>query len=104
MMRRELLRSTAQPFAIMPSTPTTVRAADATATSAPSKMRTARVILTAYDLHVSNLERDPSEIVGVSIVNLSILKNDRAKAIRFSTLTAICAALDCEIGELLLTA
>ena len=45
-----------------------------------------------------------SEIVSVSIVNLSILKNDRAKAIRFSTLTAICAALDCEIGELLVTA
>jgi len=42
-----------------------------------------------------------SEIVGVSIVNLSILKNDRAKAIRFSTLTAICAALECEVGELL---
>lgn len=45
-----------------------------------------------------------SEIVGVSIVNLSILKNDRAKAIRFTTLTAICTALDCEIGELLVTA
>jgi putative transcriptional regulator len=45
-----------------------------------------------------------SEIVGVSIVNLSILKNDRAKAIRFSTLTAICEALDCEVGELLVTA
>ena len=45
-----------------------------------------------------------SELVGVSIVNLSILKNDRAKAIRFSTLTAICAALECEIGELLVTA
>lgn len=42
-----------------------------------------------------------SEIVGVSIVNLSILKNDRAKAIRFSTLTAICDALDCAIGDLL---
>jgi putative transcriptional regulator len=45
-----------------------------------------------------------SEMVGVSIVNLSILKNDRAKAIRFSTLTAICAALDCEVGELLVRA
>ena len=45
-----------------------------------------------------------SELVGVSIVNLSILKNDRAKAIRFSTLTAICAALDCEVGELLVRA
>ncbi|MBF4569970.1 helix-turn-helix transcriptional regulator [Plantibacter sp. VKM Ac-2880] len=42
-----------------------------------------------------------SELVGVSVVNLSVLKNDRAKAIRFSTLTAICRALDCEIGELL---
>jgi putative transcriptional regulator len=45
-----------------------------------------------------------SELVGVSIVNLSILKNDRAKAIRFSTLTAICAALECEVGDLLETA
>ncbi|MGP5689549.1 helix-turn-helix domain-containing protein [Glutamicibacter ardleyensis] len=42
-----------------------------------------------------------SELVDVSVVNLSILKNDRAKAIRFSTLVAICQALDCEIGELL---
>lgn len=42
-----------------------------------------------------------SELVGVSIVNLSVLKNDRAKAIRFSTLTSICRALECEVGELL---
>lgn len=42
-----------------------------------------------------------SELVGVSVVNLSILKNDRARAIRYSTLAAICAALDCEVGELL---
>lgn len=42
-----------------------------------------------------------SELVGVSIVNLSVLKNDRARAIRFSTLQAVCDALDCEIGELL---
>ena len=42
-----------------------------------------------------------AETVGVSIVNLSILKNDHAKAIRFSTLIAICDALDCEVGELL---
>lgn len=45
-----------------------------------------------------------SEIVGVSIVNLSILKNDKARAIRFSTLIAICHALDCEIGDLLVRA
>ena len=42
-----------------------------------------------------------SELVGVSIVNLSILKTNKAKAIRFSTLQAICQALDCEIGDLL---
>jgi putative transcriptional regulator len=42
-----------------------------------------------------------SELVGVSVVNLSVLKNDRARAIRYSTLSAICRALDCEIGELL---
>jgi putative transcriptional regulator len=42
-----------------------------------------------------------SEIVGVSLVNLSVLKNDRAKAIRYSTLSAICRALECEIGDLL---
>jgi len=42
-----------------------------------------------------------SELVEVSVVNLSVLKNDRARAIRFSTLVAICEALDCEIGELL---
>lgn len=43
-----------------------------------------------------------SERVGVSIVNLSVLKNDHAKAIRFSTLVAICSVLDCEIGDLLI--
>lgn len=42
-----------------------------------------------------------SEKVGVSVVNLSVLKNDRARAIRFSTLYAICTALECEVGELL---
>jgi putative transcriptional regulator len=45
-----------------------------------------------------------SERVGMSIVNLSVLKNDRARAIRFSTLTAICDALGCEVGELLVRA
>lgn len=42
-----------------------------------------------------------SERVGVTIVNLSVLKNDRARAIRFSTLTAICEVLDCDVGDLL---
>lgn len=39
--------------------------------------------------------------VDVTIANLSILKNNRAKAIRFSTLTAICRELNCQPGELL---
>jgi putative transcriptional regulator len=44
-----------------------------------------------------------SRRVGVNLVNLSVLKNDRAKAIRFSTLTAICEALECQVGDLLVT-
>ncbi|MEV6630434.1 helix-turn-helix transcriptional regulator [Actinoplanes sp. NPDC051470] len=39
--------------------------------------------------------------VGLTLANLSILKNGRAKAIRFSTLTALCDALDCQPGDLL---
>ena len=42
-----------------------------------------------------------AELVGVSVVNLSVLKNDRARAIRFSTLQAVCRTLECEIGDLL---
>lgn len=41
-----------------------------------------------------------SERVGVSVVNLSILKNDRARAVRFSTLTALCDVLGCQPGDL----
>ncbi len=39
--------------------------------------------------------------VDVTIVNLSVLKNGRARAIRFSTLTALCDVLDCQPGDLL---
>jgi putative transcriptional regulator len=42
-----------------------------------------------------------SERVGVSVVNLSILKNGHARAIRFSTLTRLCQALGCQPGDLL---
>jgi putative transcriptional regulator len=42
-----------------------------------------------------------AERVGVTIANLSILKNGRAKAMRFTTLTAICRELDCQPGDLL---
>lgn len=57
-------------------------------------------LLAAKEMTLTRL----SELVGVSIVNLSVLKNDRARAIRFSTLTAICLALDCQVGDLLTVA
>jgi putative transcriptional regulator len=62
----------------------------------------------AIDVHLDKLLADRgmtltqlSEQVGVTIVNLSILKNGRAKAIRFSTLTALCEVLDCQPGDLM---
>ncbi|MCQ2431558.1 MAG: helix-turn-helix transcriptional regulator [Clostridia bacterium] len=42
-----------------------------------------------------------SERVGITLANLSILKNNKAKAIRFSTLDAICRALDCHVEDIL---
>ena len=42
-----------------------------------------------------------SEKVGVTLANLSILKTGKARAVRFSTLEAICAALECQPGDLL---
>ena len=42
-----------------------------------------------------------TEKVGITMANLSILKNGKAKAVRFSTLEAICKALDCQPGEIL---
>jgi putative transcriptional regulator len=43
---------------------------------------------------------DLANQVGITLANLSILKNGRARAIRFSTLTALCEALDCTPGDL----
>lgn len=42
-----------------------------------------------------------AEQVDITVVNLSVLKNGRARAIRFSTLAALCRALDCQPGDLL---
>ena len=42
-----------------------------------------------------------SEKVDITLANLSILKNNKAKAVRFSPLEAICAALDCQPGDIL---
>ena len=42
-----------------------------------------------------------AERVGVTIANLSVLKNNRARAVRFSTLTAICDVLECDVSDIL---
>ena len=42
-----------------------------------------------------------AERVDVTVANLSVLKNNRAKAVRFTTLEAICRALDCQPGDIL---
>lgn len=42
-----------------------------------------------------------TEKVGITMANLSILKNGKAKAVRFSTLESICKALDCQPGDIL---
>lgn len=62
-----------------------------------------RIIVTLDDL----LERrgmtltELSDAVGLTLANLSILKTGKAKAIRFSTLIAICDVLDCQPGDIL---
>jgi putative transcriptional regulator len=60
------------------------------------------------DIHLDKLlaERgltltELADRVGLTLANLSVLKNGRARAIRFSTLTALCHALDCQPGDLL---
>lgn len=42
-----------------------------------------------------------SQKVGITIANISVLKNNKARAIRFTTLDAICKALDCQPGDIL---
>ena len=55
------------------------------------------VMLASRKMSLSEL----SEKVDISIVNLSILKTGKAKAVRFSTLEAICQALNCQPGDIL---
>jgi putative transcriptional regulator len=54
-------------------------------------------LLTERDMTLTDL----ADRVGISVVNLSVLKNDRARSVRFSTLTAICDALGCQPGDVL---
>jgi len=55
------------------------------------------VVLAKRKMSVTEL----AEKVGITMANISILKNGKAKAIRFSTLEAICKALDCQPGDIL---
>jgi putative transcriptional regulator len=64
--------------------------------------------LHAVEVHLDQLLADRgmtltelAERAGVTVVNLSVLKNGRARAVRFSTLTSICRVLDCQPGDLL---
>lgn len=64
--------------------------------------------LHAVEVHLDKLLADRgmtltelAERAGVTVVNLSVLKNGRARAVRFSTLTAVCRVLDCQPGDLL---
>jgi putative transcriptional regulator len=68
----------------------------------PTEIHTIEVtldrILAARNLTLTEL----SQRVGISIVNLSVLKNGRARAIRFSTLGRLCEVLRCQPGDLLI--
>ncbi|MDU5333763.1 helix-turn-helix transcriptional regulator [Enterococcus sp.] len=55
------------------------------------------VVLAQRKMSVSEL----SEKVGITLANISILKNNRAKAIRFSTLDKICEVLECQPGDII---
>jgi putative transcriptional regulator len=61
-------------------------------------------IIVNLDVMMAKRKMSSSELaskVDITLANLSILKNNKAKAIRFSTLDAICKALDCQPGDIL---
>lgn len=67
-------------------------------------MRGSMTIVITIDVMLAKRKMSVTELaerVGITMANLSILKNDKAKAIRFSTLEAICKALDCQPGDIL---
>jgi len=62
------------------------------------------MIIVHIDVMLAKRKMSVTELadkVGITIANLSILKNGKARAIRFSTLEAICNALDCQPGDIL---
>ncbi|CRK80858.1 helix-turn-helix domain-containing protein [Neobacillus massiliamazoniensis] len=61
-------------------------------------------IIVNVDVMLAKRKMSSSELaekVGITLANLSILKNNKAKAIRFSTLEALCRALDCQPADIL---
>ena len=61
-------------------------------------------IVVNLDVELAKRKMSVSELadaVGITVANISVLKNGRAKAIRFSTLEAICRVLDCQPGDIL---
>lgn len=61
-------------------------------------------IIVNLDVVLSNRNlksKELAEMIGITEANLSILKSGKAKAVRFSTLEAICKALDCQPGDIL---
>lgn len=62
------------------------------------------MILVNLDVMMAKRKMSLGELsgrIGITLANLSVLKNNRAKAIRFSTLDAICRALDCQPSDIL---
>jgi len=64
-------------------------------------MRTLLAKAVDLDTTASTLHGELADLVGITPANLAVLKNGRAKAVRFSTLEALCEALDCQPGDLL---
>lgn len=61
-------------------------------------------IIITIDIMLAKRKMSVTELadkVGITMTNVSVLKNGKAKAIRFSTLEAICKALDCQPGDIL---
>ena len=62
------------------------------------------MIMINLDVMMAKLKKGLTELAGevdITLANLSILKNNKAKAVRLSTLNAICKALDCQPGDIL---
>lgn len=71
--------------------------------SSESSLAAGRYVVCHLDAVLADREMTLTELatrVGVTYANLSVLKNNRAKAIRYSTLVALCEALDCQPGDL----